>query len=201
MLDAYIRPIFEAYVNQLDEGLRAQGFGGSFLIMRSSGGAMTADAAKVSPIITVLSGPAGGVVGAGHLAKVLGKSDLVSVDFGGTSLDACVIQDGVPTVMHEASLAHHPVLIPIFDIRCIGAGGGSIAWLDEGLLKVGPRSAGAVPGPMAYGKGGVEPTVTDAALTSATSTRTGSCEARWSSTPTRPGGGSRNGSPGRSAST
>ena len=165
VLDAYIRPIFEAYVNQLDEGLQDQAFTGSFLIMRSSGGAMTADAAKVSPIFTVMSGPAGGVVGAGHLARVLGKTHLVSVDFGGTSLDACLIQDGVPTVMHEASLAHHPVLIPIFDIRCIGAGGGSIGWLEEGLLKVGPRSAGAVPGPIAYGKGGVEPTITDAALT------------------------------------
>ena len=164
VLDAYIRPIFEAYVNQLDRDMREQRFDGSFLIMRSSGGAMTAETAKVCPIFTVLSGPAGGVVGAGHLARVLGKTHLVSVDFGGTSLDACLIQDGVPTVVHEASLAHYPVLVPIFDIRCIGAGGGSIGWLEEGLLRVGPRSAGAVPGPIAYGKGGVEPTITDAAL-------------------------------------
>jgi N-methylhydantoinase A len=164
VLDAYIRPIFEAYVDRLEQNLHDHRFGGNFLIMRSSGGAMTADTAKTSPIFTVLSGPAGGVVGAGCLARALGKARLVSVDFGGTSLDACVIADGTPTMMHEASLAHYPVLMPIFDIRCIGAGGGSIAWLEEGLLKVGPRSAGAVPGPIAYGKGGTEPTTTDAAL-------------------------------------
>jgi N-methylhydantoinase A len=164
VLDAYIRPIFEAYVDRLEQDLSERGFGGNFLIMRSSGGAMTARMAKISPIFTVLSGPAGGVVGASYLARALDKKQLVSVDFGGTSLDACVIEGGSPTVMHTASLGHYPVLMPIFDIRCIGAGGGSIGWLEEGLLKVGPRSAGAVPGPIAYGKGGTEPTTTDAAL-------------------------------------
>lgn len=164
VLDAYIRPILETYIGQLETELRGKAFDGHFLIMRSSGGAMTARMAKVSPIFTVLSGPAGGVVGAACLAQTLGKSRLISVDFGGTSLDACLIERGMPDVIHEAALGHHPALIPIFDIRCIGAGGGSIGWVEEGLLKVGPRSAGAVPGPVAYGKGGTEPTTTDAAL-------------------------------------
>lgn len=164
VLDAYIHPIFDAYVGQLETSLHSQGFAGEFLIMRSSGGAMTARAAKVTPIFTVISGPAGGIIGATHIAKTLGRNRLLSLDYGGTSLDASVIEDGLPLVMHEATLEHFPVLIPIFDIRCIGAGGGSIAWVQEGLLQVGPQSAGAVPGPIAYGKGGTEPTTTDAAL-------------------------------------
>ena len=164
VLDAYIRPIFETYVGDLEASLAQRGFRGLFLIMRSSGGAMTAQAAKASPIFTVMSGPAGGIVGATQIARLLHKDRLLSLDYGGTSLDASVIEDGNPLVMHEASLEHFPVLIPIFDIRCIGAGGGSIAWVQEGLLQVGPKSAGAVPGPIAYGKGGMEPTTTDAAL-------------------------------------
>jgi N-methylhydantoinase A len=92
------------------------------------------------------------------------RPNLISFDVGGTSLDACVVLDGQPTEVYEARIEHLPLLIPIFDIRTIGAGGGSIAWLDDGLLKVGPRSAGAQPGPICYGRGGVEPTVTDAAI-------------------------------------
>jgi N-methylhydantoinase A len=164
VLDAYIRPIFERYIDELDGALRAAGFAGRFLIMRSSSGAMTATAAKDAPIFTVMSGPAGGIIGAAYLARMLEKPRLLTLDYGGTSLDASVIEDGLPLVMHQAKLEHFPVLIPIFDIRCIGAGGGSIAWVQEGLLQVGPQSAGAVPGPIAYGKGGTEPTTTDAAL-------------------------------------
>jgi len=164
VLDAYIRPIYEDYVDRLSGELQGRGFDGKFLITRSSGGAMTAESARQSPIFTVMSGPAGGIVGAAFLARTLGKDRLISVDYGGTSLDACLIEDRTPVLMHEADLEHHPALIPIFDIRSIGAGGGSIAWLEEGLLKVGPQSAGAVPGPIAYGKGGTEPTTTDAAL-------------------------------------
>ena len=164
VLDAYIRPIYEEYVDRLKEELASRGFDGKFLITRSSGGAMTAEVARRSPIFTVMSGPAGGIVGAAHIARTLGKNRLISVDFGGTSLDSCLIEDGKPVLMHEADLEHLPALIPIYDMRSIGAGGGSIAWLEEGLLKVGPQSAGAVPGPIAYGKGGTEPTTTDAAL-------------------------------------
>ena len=164
VLDAYIRPIFERYVTDLERELAARGFAGRFLIMRSGGGSMTADAARRSPTNTVLSGPAGGIIGGCHLAAALGREDVVTVDIGGTSLDACVIEGGAAASAFEAELEHYPLLIPIYDIRTIGAGGGSIAWLDGGLLKVGPRSAGAVPGPVCYGRGGTEPTVTDAAV-------------------------------------
>ena len=164
VLDAYIRPIFERYVDALESGLREQGFGGRFLIMRSGGGAMTSGAAKRSPTFTILSGPAGGIVGASFLAELLGRDDLLSFDIGGTSLDTCVIERGKAVAAFEAKLEHYPLLIPIYDIRTIGAGGGSIAWIDENLLRVGPRSAGAMPGPICYGRGGSEPTVTDAAV-------------------------------------
>jgi N-methylhydantoinase A len=164
VLDAYIRPIFERYVDRLEDGLRDAGFEGRFLIMRSGGGAMTSGAAKRSPTFTILSGPAGGIVGASFIADLLGRDDLLSFDIGGTSLDTCVIERGNAVAAFEAKLEHYPVLIPIYDIRTIGAGGGSIAWIDEGLLRVGPQSAGASPGPICYGRGGVEPTVTDAAL-------------------------------------
>jgi N-methylhydantoinase A len=164
VLDAYISPIFHAYIGKLSKALTEAGFTGQLLVMRSSGGAMTADAAERAPLHTVLSGPAGGVVGAAHLAHVLGRDKMLTLDYGGTSLDASVIEHGEPLVMHEASLETFPALIPIFDIRCIGAGGGSIAWVEEGLMQVGPKSAGADPGPIAYGRGGQEPTTTDAAL-------------------------------------
>lgn len=164
VMEAYIRPIFEAYVDELRAALTDEGFSGRFFIMRSSGGAMTAGMAKTTPLHTVLSGPAGGIVGAGQVARSGGIDRLLSLDFGGTSLDACLVEKGLPGLMHEAQLEQYPVLIPIFDIRCIGAGGGSIAWLEGSLLKVGPKSAGADPGPIAYGRGGTEPTTTDAAL-------------------------------------
>jgi len=164
VLDAYISPIFHAYIGKLGDALAGAGFDGRFLVMRSSGGAMTAAAAQRAPLHTVMSGPAGGVVGAAHLARTLGRDKMLTLDYGGTSLDASVIENGEPLVMHEASLETFPALIPIFDIRCIGAGGGSIAWVEEGLMQVGPRSAGADPGPIAYGRGGEEPTTTDAAL-------------------------------------
>ncbi|TKK91544.1 hydantoinase/oxoprolinase family protein [Herbidospora galbida] len=164
VLEAYIRPIFESYVDELEAGLAARGFGGRFLIMRSGGGSMTSSVAKTSPTHTVLSGPAGGIVGAAYLADALQRDYLLTFDIGGTSLDACVIERGSAVAAYEAQLEHFPLLIPTYDIRTIGAGGGSIAWLDRGLLKVGPESAGADPGPVSYGRGGTRPTVTDAAV-------------------------------------
>src|SRR5262249_61862565 len=98
------------------------------------------------------------------LARPTGRRNLTSCAVGGPTLDACVILDGAPTEVYEAQIEDLPLLIPIYDIRTIGAGGGSIAWLDDGLLKVGPHSAGAEPGPICYGRGGTEPTVTDAAI-------------------------------------
>ncbi|WP_306118073.1 MULTISPECIES: hydantoinase/oxoprolinase family protein [unclassified Roseitalea] len=164
VLDAYIRPIFERYIDALRAALKARAFSGRFAIMRSGGGAMSADAAKSSPTQTVLSGPAGGLVGGALIAEVLERPDLVTFDIGGTSLDVCLIEQAAPMVAHEASLEDLPLLIPTYDIRTIGSGGGSIASMNLGLLKVGPRSASAVPGPICYGRGGTEPTVTDAAL-------------------------------------
>lgn len=164
VLEAYIRPIFERYVDELERGLAARGFDSRFLIMRSGGGSMTSATAKQSPTPTVLSGPAGGIVGAAYLAEALQRDKILTFDIGGTSLDACVIEGGNAVVTHEAELEHFPLLIPTYDIRTIGAGGGSIASIERGLLKVGPRSASAVPGPVAYGRGGTEPTVTDASV-------------------------------------
>ncbi|MEJ8566207.1 hydantoinase/oxoprolinase family protein [Elongatibacter sediminis] len=164
VLDAYIRPIFERYINRLEQSLQEAGFAGRFLVMRSSGGAMTAEAARDNPLDSVFSGPAGGILGAADLATRLDIPQLLTMDFGGTSLDACVIEDGQPPVIHETRLQHLPVLIATYDIRCIGAGGGSIAWLEHGLLRLGPHSAGADPGPACYGRGGERPALTDAAV-------------------------------------
>jgi N-methylhydantoinase A len=164
VVDAYIKPIFADYVDRLQEALADGGFDGSFLLARSGGGTLTSASAKRAPVHTILSGPAGGLIGAAHVARETGHPDLISVDMGGTSLDTCVVEDGAASVEFEADLEHLPVLIPVFDIRTLGAGGGSIAWLDGELLKVGPRSAGSDPGPMCYGRGGERPTVTDAAL-------------------------------------
>lgn len=165
VLDAYIRPVLHDYLGALAERLTDAGLRQPMHIMRSGGGAMTAEHARTAPLTTVLSGPAGGVVGASAVARLMGWPRVLSFDVGGTSVDACVIEGGTPSEVHEAQIDGFPLLIPIFDIRTVGAGGGSIAWTDDGLLRVGPQSAGAVPGPVAYGAGGTEPTLTDAALT------------------------------------
>ena len=164
VLEAYIRPIFETYIGELERDLRAAGFAGSFLITRSGGGAMTSAVARRAPLLTVLSGPAGGIIGAAALSSLIERPNLISFDVGGTSVDACVLQDGKPTEVYEARIENFPLLIPIYDIRTIGAGGGSIARVEGGLLRVGPQSAGADPGPLCYRKGGTAPTVTDAAI-------------------------------------
>lgn len=164
VLDAYIKPIFSTYVDDLVAELAAEGFDSPFFITRSGGGTLTEDSATAVPVHTVLSGPAGGLIGAAHVGEQTGRDDLITVDMGGTSLDACVIEDGNPAVKYDARLEHQPLMIPVYDIRTIGAGGGSIAWLDSDLLKVGPQSAGADPGPVSYANGGTDPTVTDAAV-------------------------------------
>lgn len=164
VLDAYIKPLLSDYVHRLERSFRADGFAGAFHVLRSGGGAMTAELARSAPLLTVLSGPAGGIAGAGQLARTLGWDQVISFDVGGTSLDACVIEDGQASSVYEAEIDGLPMQLPVFDIRTIGAGGGSLAHVDNGLLRVGPHSAGAVPGPACYGVGGEEPTVTDAAL-------------------------------------
>ena len=164
VLDAYIKPVFERYVDRLATGLEDRGFDGNFFITRSGGGALAADSAKTAPVHTILSGPAGGIIGSATVGEATDREDVIAVDMGGTSLDACVVEDGSATIEYEASLGDLRVMIPVYDIRTIGAGGGSIARLDGEILRVGPKSAGADPGPICYGQGGEDPTLTDAAL-------------------------------------
>jgi N-methylhydantoinase A len=165
VMDAYIKPIIRSYLDELDSALRTGGFDGHFLLTRSGGGAMTVASATEQPVHSVLSGPAGGVIGASFLSRFIGQANLITLDMGGTSLDASLVVDGRITIEHEASFEGLPVSIPTIDIKTIGAGGGSIGWIDDGgHLQVGPQSAGAVPGPACYSKGGQQPTFTDAAL-------------------------------------
>jgi len=165
VLDAYIKPIIRTYLRVLEDRLDAGGFGGQFLMMRSGGGAMTAALAQDQPVNLILSGPAGGVVGAAGFAAITGEPNLVTVDMGGTSLDASLVIAGQPVLHQGAQFEGLPINTSSLYIHTIGAGGGSIAWLDEaGGLQVGPQSAGADPGPASYGIGGEQPTFTDAAL-------------------------------------
>jgi len=164
VLDAYIKPVLKNYLGRVTSGIEAAGFAGGKYVMNSSGGALTFSLAEAEPISTILSGPAGGVSGALHVAGTTGRRNVLSLDVGGTSLDACLIVDFQPVDVFEARIDGFPILQPIFDLRTLGAGGGSIARVDNRLLRVGPESAGAVPGPACYGRGGAAATVTDAAL-------------------------------------
>jgi N-methylhydantoinase A len=165
VLDAYVKPVVRSYLARLSTELAVQGFTGRFLMTRSGGGTMTVEAAAERPVNLVLSGPAGGVIGAAAFAGQVGEPNIITLDMGGTSLDASIILDGEPALTRDARFQGLPVSLPTLDINTIGAGGGSIAWLDDGgHLQVGPMSAGADPGPAAYGRGGTRPTVTDAAL-------------------------------------
>ena len=165
VIDAYIKPLTRTYLEKLDAELNARGFNGSFLLTRSGGGAITVDAAKEEPAHLILSGPAGGVIGATAFGALIDEPNLVTIDMGGTSLDASLIVAGEPGVETQQRFEGLPIAIPTLDIHTIGAGGGSIAWVDDGgHLQVGPQSAGAVPGPACYAKGGTDATFTDAAL-------------------------------------
>jgi N-methylhydantoinase A len=165
VIDAYVKPITRTYLERLDQELNAGGFTGHFLLTRSGGGAMTVASAKEQPVHLILSGPAGGVIGAAAFGKLTGHKNLITIDMGGTSLDASLIAGGQIRVENDQVFETLPISIPTIDIHTIGAGGGSIAWIDEGgHLQVGPKSAGAVPGPACYNKGGQNATFTDAAL-------------------------------------
>jgi N-methylhydantoinase A len=164
VVNAYIQPIFRRYIGTLEGGLNENGFAGSFYITRSGGGALLARDSAAVPVHTIFSGPAGGLIGTARLSELLGRGNLIAVDIGGTSTDACVVREGVPTLKYQAELEKLPLMIPAYNIATIGAGGGSIARVEDGLLKVGPQSAGAVPGPICYGRGGTQPTFTDAAV-------------------------------------
>jgi N-methylhydantoinase A len=164
VVDAYVRPIVSGYLRRLESDLGSAGFEGDCLVTRSGGGSMLFSEAEARPFETVMSGPVAGAVGSAELCAALGITEAITADVGGTSFDTCLIVDGRPQVKYEGKVAGMPLQTPWVDVRSIGAGGGSIAYIDEGgLLVVGPRSAGAMPGPICYGRGGVEPTVTDAA--------------------------------------
>jgi len=165
ILNAYVMPVVERYLESMEQNLAARGFGEDLLIMQSNGGAMTSATAKGQPIGMIESGPAGGVIGASILGKMIGHGNIVSYDMGGTTAKTGLIEESTPKVTMEYRIRGYPVRIPVIDLMEIGAGGGSIAWIDSaGALHVGPKSAGADPGPAAYGAGGREPTVTDADL-------------------------------------
>jgi N-methylhydantoinase A len=164
--DAYLKPLMRRYVASLTDSLAGAGLTSSWTIMKSNGGAMLAAAAAEHPIQTAQSGPAGGMLAAAALGRQAGEPDLLTLDMGGTSADVGIIQGGGQKHTTEYEIEWGiPAAIPLIDIKSIGAGGGSIAWLDKGgFLSVGPQSAGASPGPACYGYGGTQPTVTDANL-------------------------------------
>jgi len=163
--DAYVGPVVKRYLAGLAETLRGLGIPGVPLVMRSRGGIVSASLAARQPVTLFLSGPAGGVIGARFAAERSEVHDFVSLDMGGTSNDVAVVGGGAPLIASEGSIGPYPVRTSMVDVNTIGAGGGSIAWIDgAGGLRVGPRSAGADPGPACYGRGGDQATVTDANL-------------------------------------
>ena len=163
-VDAYLSPVASGYLTALGALADEAGLPRP-LVMRSSGGAASLEEAAAHPSWALLSGPAAGVVGAARAARLAGFDNAISFDMGGTSTDVCLIHGGRAERSTEGQVAGFPVRLPSVDLHTVGAGGGSIAWLDEGgALRVGPRSAGAEPGPACYGRGGAEPTVTDANL-------------------------------------
>ena len=166
VVNAYLGPIMERYLGDLADRLSAWGYTGQILITHSGGGLMTCEAARRLPARICQSGPAGGVMGGAHLGRVAGFPNLVTLDIGGTSADMSLIYRGEPRVANEWRVEFNiPITFPAVDLIAIGAGGGSVAWVDPGgALRSGPQSAGAVPGPACYGQGGLEPTSTDANL-------------------------------------
>ena len=171
VLNAYVMPVASSYIDRLGQRLTDAGISGNRYIMQSNGGTTTFDQAKLTPINVVESGPVAGVFGASILGRMIGEANLIAFDVGGTTAKCSLIDQGEVKVTtsyyiekNERS-AGYPIMAPVVDIVEIGNGGGSIAWIDEGgSLKVGPKSAGALPGPVAYGKGGEDPTTTDANL-------------------------------------
>jgi N-methylhydantoinase A len=164
VIDAYLSPLLGRYLSRLSGACREMGLAEPE-VMRSSGGTAEAEEAATSGAWSVLSGPAGGAVGAGLLARAAGHPDAIGIDMGGTSCDVCVVDGGEVRRTDAREIEGRPIQLPMVDVHTVGAGGGSVAWRDSGgALRVGPRSAGAEPGPACYGRGGTEPTVTDANL-------------------------------------
>lgn len=165
VINALVRPAMAAHLDRLEGELRAAGLRSRPYLMQSNGGVASFVAVKERPVNAIHSGPIAGVIGAASIAKLAGFTDIITMDMGGTSCDVSLVENSEPKMTTSSSVAGHPVKIPTIDIHTIGAGGGSLAWVDAGgALKVGPRSAGAVPGPACYNLGGTQPTVTDANL-------------------------------------
>jgi N-methylhydantoinase A len=166
VMNDYVRPIMKRYLSRIEDRLKDEHVKARLHIVRSDGGLMSATAASERPVHTVLSGPAGGVTSTVMIARRTGFKKLLAFDMGGTSTDVSVILDGEPTISRSTEVGYFPAKVPTLDVRSVGAGGGSIAEVSEltKSLRVGPRSAGAKPGPVAYGMGGVEPTVSDASV-------------------------------------
>ena len=165
-INASTIPIITSYLNGLAQALSERGLERELFVMQSNGGVITSRTARSLPVRTVMSGPAGGVVGAQFIAGRMGLRDVATIDIGGTSSDMGVISDGLARTVDQSAVEGWPIMAPTIEILAIGAGGGSIAWVDTGgALRVGPQSAGARPGPACYGLGGTEPTVSDACVT------------------------------------
>ena len=165
VINSYVGPVFAGYLGRLRERLSSLGRAEDVLIMQSNGGVASIEESSRMAAGAILSGPAGGVSGAAYYGELVGASNIIGLDMGGTSTDISIVQHGIPRLTTERSEAGWQIAVPMIDIETLGAGGGSIARVDSGgILQIGPESAGAVPGPAAYGKGGFDPTVTDANL-------------------------------------
>jgi N-methylhydantoinase A len=165
VFDAYVSPIMDRYLTRLEEELVQREVKAKLNIMQSNGGIMSAEVAKKRSVLTFLSGPSAGVMGAAFIGRAAGYDNLISLDMGGTSTDVSLIRNGVPNYTTDNDVDGYPLKIQVIDINAVGAGGGSIAWIDPGgALKNGPQSSGAYPGPVCYGQGGQEPTNTDVNL-------------------------------------
>ena len=162
VLNAFLSPKVKTAMTSLERAMKEAGLRHRPLLMRSDGGLMVAGKAAEEAVSILLSGPVGGVVGAELVGAMVGSRNVISTDMGGTSFDVGIIVDGRPVIQRETFMERHPLAVPSVTVDTIGAGGGSIAFVERGKLRVGPESAGAVPGPVCYGAGGVQPTVTDA---------------------------------------
>lgn len=165
LIDVLVKPYCKTYLQNAADSIQSQSGEIPFLIMQSNGGVVKHSTAGEKPVTMLLSGPAAGILGSIHMARLAGYKDILTIDVGGTSTDVAIIEDYTPMYTSASMVESYPVKTPMLDIVTVGSGGGSIAWTDPyGQLKVGPRSAGADPGPICYGKGGTNPTVTDAAI-------------------------------------
>ena len=162
VLEAYTGPVVRRYLARIEDRFAGEGITSGVQVMQSSGGIVGAGFAAEHPLQTLLSGPVGGTAGGVALMQLLGRENAICVDMGGTSFDASLVIDGQPDISTDGEADGFPVLMPLVNLHTIGAGGGSVAFSESGALRVGPRSAGAQPGPACYGRGGTEPTVTDA---------------------------------------